>query len=56
MAKAEEAKPRQITVKTAEKDLDEAVADFIKILSQKKVSFVGVQKGTSLEDAFLEMT
>jgi len=46
----------QITVKTADKNLDEAVADFIKILSEKQVSFVGVQKGTSLEDAFLEMT
>ncbi len=46
----------QITVQTADKNLDEAVGEFIKILSEKQISFVGVQKGTSLEDAFMEMT
>lgn len=46
----------QITVRTVDQNLDLAIADFIKILFEKGVSFVGIQKGTSLEDAFLEMT
>lgn len=46
----------QISVDISQKDLDEAVAEFIKVLSEQNVSFVGLQKGTSLEDAFLKMT
>ncbi len=46
----------QLTVRTDAKNLDEAVSDFIKVLMEKQVSFVGIQKGTSLEDAVLEIT
>ncbi len=46
----------QISVDISEKTLDDAVGEFIGILSEKGVSFVGIQKGTSLEDAFLKMT
>lgn len=46
----------QISVLIDRKNLDEAVGEFIKLLMERQVAFVGVQKGTSLEDAFLEMT
>ncbi len=46
----------QLTVRADKKNLDEAVAEFIKVLMEKQVSFVGLQKGTSLEDAVLEIT
>jgi ABC-2 type transport system ATP-binding protein len=49
-------KKLQLTVRTDQKSLDEAMADFIKILMEKKIAFVSVHKGTSLEDAVLEMT
>ncbi len=49
-------KKLQISVDISQKNLDEAVAQFIKVLSEKGTSFVGIQKGTSLEDAFLKMT
>jgi len=46
----------QLTVRTDLKNLDEAVADLIKVLSEKQIAFVGIQKGTSLEDAVLKIT
>jgi ABC-2 type transport system ATP-binding protein len=49
-------KKLQLTVRTDQKSLDEAMAAFIGILMEKKIAFVSVHKGTSLEDAVLEMT
>jgi ABC-2 type transport system ATP-binding protein len=46
----------QFTVRTDVKNLDEAVADLIKVLMEKQIAFVGIQKGTSLEDAVLKIT
>lgn len=44
----------QLTVITERKELDSAVGEFIAILSQQGASFVGMQKGTSLEDAVVD--
>ena len=46
----------QLTIRTDQKNLDEAVADLIKVLVEKQIAFVGIQKGTSLEDAVLKIT
>jgi len=46
----------QLTVRTDLKNLDEAVAELIKVLVEKQIAFVGIQKGTSLEDAVLKIT
>ncbi len=46
----------QLTVRIDQKSLDEAVAELIKVLVEKQIAFVGIQKGTSLEDAVLKMT
>jgi ABC-type multidrug transport system ATPase subunit len=43
----------QLTVRVDMKNIDEAAAEFIRILMEHKVAFVGMQKGTSLEDAVL---
>jgi len=46
----------QLTVRVGEKGIDEAAAEFIKILVEHRANFVGLQKGTSLEDAVLKAT
>ena len=46
----------QITVRTDQKHIDEAIAAFIPILVDQKTTFVSIQKGTSLEDAVLQVT
>lgn len=46
----------QLTVRVDQKGIDEASAEFIGILVAQGVNFVGLQKGTSLEDAVLKAT
>jgi ABC-2 type transport system ATP-binding protein len=46
----------QLTVRVDQKGIDEAAAEFIKILVEHQANFVGLQKGTSLEDAVLKAT
>ncbi len=46
----------QLTVRVDQKGIDEAAAEFIKLLMEHKATFVGLQKGTSLEDAVLKAT
>ncbi|MBW2702421.1 MAG: ABC transporter ATP-binding protein [Deltaproteobacteria bacterium] len=46
----------QITVRTDQMHIDEAIAAFIHILIEQKTTFVSINKGTSLEDAVLQVT
>ncbi|NMB73683.1 MAG: ABC transporter ATP-binding protein [Myxococcales bacterium] len=45
----------QISVR-AGTDLDAACGDFLRVLVERRVAFVAMQKGTSLEDAVIEAT
>ena len=46
----------QITVRTDQMHIDEAIAALIPILIEQKAAFVSINKGTSLEDAVLQVT
>lgn len=46
----------QITVRTDQMHIDEAIAALIPILIEQKTAFVSINKGTSLEDAVLQVT
>jgi ABC-2 type transport system ATP-binding protein len=45
----------QISVRP-EKNLDQACAELLQVLASRQVTFLGLHKGTSLEDAILKMT
>jgi ABC-2 type transport system ATP-binding protein len=48
-------KKLQIAVRP-EKNLDQACAELLQVLASRQVAFVGMNKGTTLEDAILKMT